>query len=250
MWPKPCDVTVREVRPNWRMAKRPMSGEELRSFQVSPDRGSVSSVLLRPPGSRALLVLGHGAGTNARHPFMETLAQALADAGVATFRFNYPYSESGRGGMDGERVRLATVQLAVATARESAPDLPTFAGGHSMSGRMATLAVSKGMIDRLSGIVAYAFPLHRPGRPDTARAEHLAEVEVPTLFLSGDRDRMARMDLFGEVVDELSANAGLHVLEAADHSFKVLKRSGRTVEDVVDEAAYVTSEWMAEQIKG
>lgn len=180
---------------------------------------------------------------------MERLARALAATKVATFRFNYPYSESGRGGMDGERVRLATVQAAVAAAKESAPDLPTFAGGHSMSGRMATLADSKGMIANVSGIVAYAFPLHQPRRPDTSRAQHLEEVNVPIVFLSGDRDRMARLDLLRGAVDELPLNAHLHVLEGADHSYKVLKRSGRTIEEVLDEAACVTSEWMAEQIK-
>ena len=210
----------------------------------------MSSVLLRPRVARSLLVLGHGAGTNARHPFMEQAARALAEVGVATFRFNYPYSESGRGGMDGERVRLATVQAAVAAAKETAPELPTFAGGHSMSGRMATLASSSGMMDSVSGIVAYAFPLHQPRRPDASRARHLADVDVPILLLSGDRDRMARLDLLRGAVDELQANAHLHVLEGADHSYKVLKRSGRTIEDVLDEAACVTSDWMAEQISG
>ena len=248
MWPKSCDGTAREARPNSLIVSRVRISEESGSFQVSSDRGSVSSVLLRPSGSRALLVLGHGAGTNARHPFMETLARALADAGVATFRFNYPYSESGRGGMDGERVRLATVQAAVVTARESAPDLPAYAGGHSMSGRMATLASSKGMLDGLSGIVAYAFPLHQPGRPDSSRAEHLAQVDVPILFLSGDRDRMARLDLLGGAVGEVPARAHLHVLEGADHSLKVLKRSGRTADEVLAEAAGVTSGWMVEQL--
>ncbi|MCY3958719.1 MAG: alpha/beta hydrolase [Chloroflexi bacterium] len=181
---------------------------------------------------------------------METLARALAASGIATFRYNYPYSESGRGGMDGERVRLATVQAAVVAAEASAPDLPTFAGGHSMSGRMTTLANSKGMIDSLYGVVAFAFPLHQPRRPDTIRAQHLADVDVPILFLSGDRDRMARLDLLCGAVDELPVNAHLHVLEGADHGYKVLKRSGRTIEDVLDEAACVTSDWMAEQIKG
>jgi len=226
-----------------------MTPEVVGAFKVSVERGDVTSVLLRPPGARTLLVLGHGAGTNARHPFMEQLAQALAATRVATFRFNYPYSESGRGGMDGERVRLATVQAAVAAARGAASDLPTFAGGHSMSGRMTTLAASRDMLDGLGGIAAFAFPLHQPHRPDTSRAQHLAEVEAPVVFLSGDRDRMARLDLLRGALDEVPAKAHLHVLAGADHSYKVLKRSGRTIEDVVDEAAGVTSDWMVEQIK-
>lgn len=246
----PCVVTAREVRPRSRTAKRPMVHETVDTFQVSHERGSVSSVLVRPHEAQSLLVLGHGAGTNACHPFMQRLARALADSGVATFRFNYPYSESGRGGMDGERVRLTTVQAAVAAARGAASDLPAFAGGHSMSGRMTTLAISKGLIHNLCGVVALAFPLHQAGRPDTARAQHLAEVNVPILLVSGDRDRMARLDLLRGAVDEVPAKAHLHVLEGADHSYKVLKRSGRTIEGVVDEAACVTSDWMVEQIKG
>ncbi|MDE2868877.1 MAG: alpha/beta hydrolase [Chloroflexota bacterium] len=220
------------------------------TFEISPERGCVSSMLSRPSTARTLLVLGHGAGTNARHPFMERLAQVLAAEEVATFRYNYPYSDAGQGGMDTERVRLATVRAAVVAAGKAAPDLPKFAGGHSMSGRMTTLAVSKGMIDSLCGIVAYAFPLHQPGRPDTTRAQHLAEVDVPILFLSGDRDRMARLDLLRGAVDELTEEAHLHALEGADHGYKVLKRSGRTIEEVLDEAARVTSDWMVEQIKG
>lgn len=216
------------------------------SFKVSDERGTVSTVLLHPPAAHALLVLGHGAGTNAEHPFMEQLARALAVSGVATIRFNYPYSESRRGGMDGERVRLTTVQAAVAAANVSAPDLPRFAGGHSMSGRMATLAVSEGVVDGLAGVVAYAFPLHQPRRPDMARARHLAGVDVPILFISGDRDRMARLDLLRRAIGDFAANARLHPVKGADHSFKVLNRSGRTLDSVLAEAARVTADWMAE----
>ena len=244
----PCVVTARVVRPKLRTTDLAMPLEVVSAFKVSVERGDVTSVLLRPRVAHALLVLGHGAGTNARHPFMEQLARALAAARVATFRFNYPYSESGRGGMDGERVRLATVQAAVATAKETAPELPTFAGGHSMSGRMTTLASSKGMLDCLAGIVALAFPLHQPGRQDTSRARHLQDVSVPVLCLSGDRDRMARLDLLRGTVDEHSAATELHVLAGADHGFKVLKRSGRTTDEVLTEAAHVTSDWMNAQI--
>ncbi len=218
------------------------------SFEALPERGRVSSLLLRPPAARALLVLGHGAGTNARHPFMERLARALATAGVATFRYNYPYSEAGRGGMDGERVRLTAVQAAVVSARKVAPDLPLFAGGHSMSGRMTTLAAARGLLNDLAGIVAFAFPLHQAGRPDIARAQHLGECAAPLLFLSGDRDRMARLDLLRAAIAGVPVPVRLHVLRGADHSFKVLKRSGRTADDVLAEAAATTARWIGSVI--
>lgn len=189
-------------------------------------------------------MLGHGAGTNARHPFMERLAQALVAAGVATFRYNYPYSEAGRGGMDGECVRLTTVHAAVVSARKAVPDLPLFAGGHSMSGRMTTLAAARGLLNDLAGIVAFAFPLHQAGRPDIARVQHLDEFTTPLLFLSGDRDRMAQLDLLGTATASLSSPTHLHVLQGADHSFETLKRSGRTADDVLTEAASTAARWM------
>ena len=223
-----------------------MTAEVVGSFEISPERGRVSSVLLRPPTARALLALGHGAGTNARHPFMARLAQALAAADIATLRYNYPYSEAGRGGMDGERVRLATVQAAVAAAASAAPDLPHFAGGHSMSGRMTTLAAARGLLDDVAGIVALAFPLHQAGRPGVERSRHLADVTLPLLFLSGDRDRMAQLDLLRTSTASLPTLACLHVLEGADHGFMVLKRSGRTADDVLAEAANTTAGWVVE----
>ena len=218
----------------------PISG----SFKVA-DRGAVSSLLLRRESAHALLVLGHGAGTNLAHPFMQRLAAALAQAGVCSFRFNYPYSESGRGGMDGERVRLETVQAAVAAARDAAPDLPCFVGGHSMSGRMATLAASRGLLEDAAGIVGFAFPLHPWGKPGTARANHLAELSLPALFISGTRDRLADAKLWPDIVASLGASACLHLLDGADHGFKVLKRSGRTHDEMLAEAAAATGDWTA-----
>lgn len=241
-----------------------MSTESLGlKFIATEEKGEVSAILARPAGvegsggsagpddsggsggpaaAHALLVLGHGSGTNMRHRFMEELSEALNDAGVATFRFNYPYSEKGGGGMDGEKVRLATVRAAVETAKENADGLPVFAGGHSMSGRMVSMACANEPIDGLCGIVFYAFPLHA-GKKNTDRAEHLKAVEVPMLFLSGQRDSMADLDLLRPVVDDL-ANATLHVADTADHGFKVLKRRN-TDEPVMEELARVSAGWMA-----
>ena len=216
-------------------------------FVATLEKGEVSALFARPDGAKALLVLGHGSGTNMRHRFMEELSVALNDAGIATFRFNYPYSEKGGGGMDGEKVRLATVRAAIETAKEEARDLPVFAGGHSMTGRMMSMACAQEPVDGLRGIVFYAFPLHS-GKPDTSRAEHLKEVSVPMLFLSGQRDKMADPGLLGPVVDGLD-NANLHVVDTADHGFKVLKRRN-TDEPVMEELARIASAWMSEVAKG
>ena len=145
----------------------PIEPEALK-FLATEEKGEVSALIARPSDANAMLVLGHGAGTNMRHAFMQDLSDALNDVGIATFRFNYPYSERG-GGMDGEKVRLATVRAAVATALDHANGLPVFAGGHSMSGRMVSMACAQEPMDGLRGIVFFAFPLHA-GKPNTPNA--------------------------------------------------------------------------------
>ena len=213
-------------------------------FEATPEKGNVSALYVRPRGAKVLLVLGHGAGTNLRHRFMQELSDALNEVGVATFRFNYPYSEKG-GGMDGEKVRLATVRAAVETAKKQAKGLSVFAGGHSMSGRMFSMAEAQEAMDGLKGIVFFAFPLYA-SKPNTERAEHLKDVKVPMLFLSGQRDKMADLKLLAPVVKKLK-KATLHEVDTADHGFKVLKRRN-TDEPVMDEVARVAGQWLAKQV--
>ena len=177
-----------------------------------------------------------------RHRFMQELSDALNDVGIATFRFNYPYSEKGGGGMDGEKVRLATVRAAIGMGMKQARGLPVFAGGHSMSGRMVSMACAEEPVDGLNGIVFFAFPLYS-SKPNTERAEHLRDVSVPMLFLSGQRDKMANLELLQPVVDNLK-NATLHVVDTADHGFKILKRRN-TDEPVMEEVARVAYGWMS-----
>ena len=217
------------------------------SCTPSTNRDRVSSILLQPPDAHALLVLGHGAGTHLDHPFMHGMADALGVEGVATFRYNYPYSEAGRGGMDAERVRLDTVCAAIDAATSAAPHLPRFAGGRSMSGRMTTLAAARGRIEHLHGLVAFAFPLHRAGHPDDTRADHLINVAFPILFVSGVRDRLANTNLLKDVIASLNQPAALEVIKDADHGFQVPKRSGRTHQNIVKEVARITADWILAQ---
>lgn len=209
-------------------------------FVATEEKGEVSALLSHPKGAKALLVLGHGAGTNMQHRFMQELSDALNDVGIATFRFNYPYSEKG-GGMDGEKVRLATVRAAVHTAMKQSKGLPVFAGGHSMSGRMISMVLSEETIADLKGIVFFAFPLYA-SKPTTERAEHLTNVKIPLLFLSGTRDKMADLKLLEPVVKTLK-KATLHIVDTADHGFKVLKKR-ETDEPVMAELGRVTMAWM------
>ena len=213
-------------------------------FGATPEKGEVSALLIRPENATHLLVLGHGASSNMRHPLIQSIAEAVARHGIATFRYNFPYSENKRG-RDSNPVCVETIRSAVKAAHEAAPDLALLAGGHSFSGRMTTTAASEAPLENVKGIALFAFPLHPSGAPDTKRAEHLANVHVPMLFLSGTRDALGDLDLLKPTIKKLGKRATLHLLDTADHSFKTQKTKRATTEDVFDEMARVTAEWAA-----
>src|SRR3990172_5558180 len=172
-----------------------MSKAKTLKFTATPDQGSVSALFLRPEKAVALLMLAHGAGTDMRHFFMEDLSQALAERRIATFRYNFPYKEKAGGrGPNSKPVLTATVRAAAQAAASAAPDLPLFAGGKSMGGRMTSLACSEAPLPKVKGLIFFGFPLHPPGKPGTERAEHLFQVTVPMLFLQGPRDNLAKPD--------------------------------------------------------
>jgi hypothetical protein len=214
------------------------------------EAGPVSALLRRPGGADRLLVLAHGAGAGMRHAFMEGLAAALAERGVATFRYQFPYTEAGRRRPDREPVLRATVAAAVRAARELADDLPLLAGGKSMGGRMTSRAAAIDRLPGVRGLVFFGFPLHPPGKPSTDRADHLADVDLPMLFLQGDRDAFGGLDLVEPLVERLGPRATLHVVAGADHGFHVPKRSGRTDAEVLAELARRTDEWSVDVLAG
>jgi predicted alpha/beta-hydrolase family hydrolase len=215
---------------------------ELR-FTASSSSGEVSALLERPDVARSLLVLGHGAGAGMRHRFMEDASSALAARGVATFRYQFPYVEKGQFRPDPQPILLATVRAAVAAARQAAGDLPMLAGGKSMGGRMTSLAASQEALPGVRGLAFFGFPLHPAGAPSVERAAHLDRVTVPMLFLAGTRDKLADLGLLRPVIDRVGVRATLHVVEGADHSFEVLKRTGRTAADVLGELAQAVATW-------
>jgi len=213
-------------------------------FTASSGAGEVSALVMRPPDARAMLVIGHGAGAGMRHAFMDAVARRLADRGVATFRYQFPFMEAGGRRPDPRPVLLATVRAAVAAARARTPDLPLFAGGKSMGGRMTSMAAAETPLEAVRGIVLLGFPLHPAGRPASDRAAHLSRVTVPMLFLNGTRDKLAQLELLEPICDELGSSARLRVIDGADHSFHVLKRSGRTDDEVLDELADATGKFV------
>jgi len=214
-------------------------------FSASQSSGEVSAILQRPDDARALYVFGHGAGAGMRHRFMEAASETLGVHGIATFRYQFPYSEKRLRRIDPQPILLATVRSAVEAAHALAPDLPLVAGGKSMGGRMTSLASAAEALPGVRGLVFFGFPLHPAGAPAVTRAEHLERVATPMLFLQGTRDKLAELDLLRPILERLGPRASLHVVEGADHSFEVPKRSGRNLADVLEELARAVSSWAA-----
>jgi uncharacterized protein len=205
--------------------------------------GEVSAALLRPQNAECLLVLAHGAGAGMTHPFMQSLGIELAEAKVATFRFQFPYMEQKRKIPDRPPVLTAAVVAAVRAASDTAPELPLFAGGKSLGGRMTSLAAAERGLDGVRGLIFFGFPLHPPNQPGTKRAEHLRDVNLPMLFFQGTRDALADLKLLRPVCTKLGPRATLHVIETADHSFHILKSSGKTDAEVLRELARTVGMW-------
>ena len=200
----------------------------------------MSALLCLPEDAFALYVLAHGAGAGMDHPFMEAISAQLAEHGVATLRYQFPYMEARGRRPDPPPIAQKTVRSAVDRAREFG--LPVFAGGRSFGGRMTAYAAVDAL-EEIIGLAFLGFPLHASGRDGTERWGRLTELRRETLFLQGDRDRLANLDLLRPLVADLQPPGELHVVEGGDHSFKVLKRSGRSEAEVLEELARAIAEW-------
>ena len=214
-------------------------------FIATPKEGEVSALLMRPADATHLLVLGHGAGADMRHITLQTLAERLAEVGIATFRYNFPFMEK-RKSVGSPNTAIDTVCAATAKAKKICPDLALLAGGHSYGGRMTSHAAAESRLPDVKGLVFFAFPLHAPNKPEDKRAGHLSSITIPMLFLSGTRDALADLSLLQPIVKKLKPRAAIHLLDTADHSYKVLKRTRTSTEDVFVEMARVVREWCSE----
>jgi predicted alpha/beta-hydrolase family hydrolase len=194
--------------------------EERFRIQV-PGKGEVSAAFgpAEPaPAPTATVVVAHGAGAGMDHPFLVGFTRACNELGLATLRFNFPYMEAGRRSTDTPAVAIATWLAARDAAAARSGDAPIWASGKSYGGRMASMAVAEGMA--VAGLVFLGYPLHPPANPDRVRAEHLATILVPMLFLRGTRDPFARADRLEPVLRELGDRA-VHVpIEGGGHSFE------------------------------
>lgn len=205
---------------------------------------TVSALLMMPSDPVALMVLAHGAGAGMRHEFMERISRAFAVVHLGTMRFQFPYTEAERRRPDPPGVLQATIRSAMRTAGEVAATVPLFAGGKSLGGRMTSVLAASEGLPKVRGLVFLGFPLHPAGKPDVTRAQHLANVQLPMLFLQGTRDKLAELQLLRPTVTNLEPFAHLHIVDGADHSFAVSRKSGRSGEDVINEMAQSCRSWV------
>jgi predicted alpha/beta-hydrolase family hydrolase len=213
-------------------------------LQIPTPHGDVAAIALLPAGAEWLYVLAHGAGAGMRHRFMEAMAGRLADHAVGTLRYEYPYMSAGSKRPDPASKNEAVTRAVCEFAGREFSHLTLCAGGKSMGGRMTSQAQAAAPLPRIEALVFLGFPLHAPGRPAAARGEHLERVNIPMLFFQGTRDSLADLTLLEPICTALGERATLHVITDADHSFAVLKRSGRTADEVLDEIAETTAAWL------
>jgi len=210
---------------------------------VVDEATTVSALAMTPEQASAAYVFAHGAGAGMAHAFMTGLAQRLAQADIATLRFQFPYMERGSRRPDVPAVAQAAVRAAVREAARHFAGLPLFAGGKSFGGRMTSQAQARTPLEHVRGLVFVGFPLHPEGKPGIERAAHLADVALPMLFVQGTRDELAQLDLLQSVVEPLRPRATLHTVDDADHSFHVRARQGRNDARVLDELAATIADW-------
>jgi predicted alpha/beta-hydrolase family hydrolase len=205
----------------------------------------VSALLQRPAGARAGYALAHGAGAGMTHPALAAAADGLSERGIATLRFQFPFMEAGAGRPDPPARAQAAVRAAVAEAGRRLPGLKLVAGGRSFGGRMTSQAQAEAALPGVVGLAFLAFPLHPAGRPSDQRGEHLARVRVPMLFLQGTNDALADLALLRPLAARLGERATLRLLEGADHSFHVPRKSGRSNAEVQREMLDALAGWIA-----
>ena len=211
------------------------------SLKISKEIGSVSAETMVPTDPKAILTIAHGAGAGMHHEFMITLSRSLAEEGIATMRFNFPFMENKKGRPDSPTVAHKTIEAAIEKAQKLFPNTALFVGGKSFGGRMTSQYMAANHHDAVAGIIFYGFPLHAPGKPSIERADHLKDVRSPMLFLQGSRDEFATWKLITKVCASLP-NAELVKIEGANHAFKAGKQ------DIMGKLRTLTNEWVEKKI--
>lgn len=190
---------------------------------VSTDHGDVDLIINTSSSAEYILLLAHGAGAGMAHPFMEELALAFSKSIFTVVRYNFAYMQHGKKLPDSPTKAHHVIEKVLSYARENLPQLPIILSGKSYGGRMSSQFTALNNPD-IFGLIFFGFPLHALGKPSIDRADHLREISKPMLFLQGSKDKLARLDLIEDVTRKLPL-AKLHIIENADHSFNIPKKS-------------------------
>ena len=187
----------------------------------------------------ATFICAHGAGGNMHDRGVQGVAKELRSRGIDVVRFNFPYSEKKSGRPDPMPVLRACIEAVMSEVEHNGR---LIIGGRSMGGRAASLLAADQI--QCDGLLLLAYPLHPAGKPDQLRDAHLPRITMPTLCLNGTRDALCRRDLMEQVLPRVSRNFEMHWIDGADHSFHVLKSSGRTDADALGEIGASAVEWL------
>jgi predicted alpha/beta-hydrolase family hydrolase len=213
------------------------------TWQVPVGDAATTAVYEPAEGAGAVYVCAHGAGGHMGDRSMLAVCDALRARGISTVRFNFLYKEKGSGRPDPMPRLMETVRAVVAHVRDELKPEVLIIGGRSMGGRAASMLAAEGF--DADGLLLLAYPLHPAGQPEKLRDAHLPDIRIPVLCFNGTRDELCRPDLMEPVLQRVGSNWRMHWLEGADHSFHVLKSSGRNDAQVLDEVADATREWVA-----
>ncbi len=218
------------------------------------DDDSLDAILERPQaGEReSVVLLAHGAGANMSSEFMESMSTLLVERGFAVLRFDYPYMkrarELGRRQPPNRRDMLERAhRAAIGELAKRAPDRRILLAGKSMGGRMGSYLAAEDTDGGLAaGLIFLGYPLHPRKQPEKLRCDHFPILAVPALFLQGTRDDLCDLALLEKALASYAGSVSLEIIEAADHGFDVLKRSGREPDEVRLELIDAIDRWERE----
>jgi Predicted hydrolase of the alpha/beta-hydrolase fold len=210
-----------------------------------PVGGDETTAVYEPAGSGSgtVFVCAHGAGGSMSDRATTAAAATMRAHGMDTVRFNFLYKERGSGRPDPMPRLQDCVAAVVDRVRRETPAQRLIIGGRSMGGRAASMLAAEGFA--CDGLLLLAYPLHPEGKPEKLRDAHLPQIRVPTLCLNGTRDGLCRRDLMEAVLERVPPTFQMHWLEGADHSWHVLKSSGRNDAAVLEEAGRIAEEWLS-----
>jgi hypothetical protein len=176
------------------------------------------------------------------NPLLVAVHEGLADAGFLSVRFNFPYKEKGGRAPDRAPILETCFRSIVGQIRVEFQPAHLFIGGKSLGGRIASHLAADGLA--VDGLIFLGYPLHPPGRPAQLRTAHLSRISVPMLFFAGTRDPLCNLDLLRSALAPLTAQTTLHIVQDGDHSFNVLKRTGRSAEAIREDLVRISEAWI------